>query len=666
MRKLLSFLFLGFGAIHLSAQTDDEALKVQQVIEYLVETSEEDIDFTDLQIRLLDHLGSPISLNNGSFNDFRELEILNEAQILAILKHRQETGPFLSVYELQAVEGLTTDLIRILIPFVTSNENIDNEAITFQKLVGGGQFEWFTRYRTLLEDQKGYLINDTNAELGYLGDPYQLYTRLNYKFKTNLSVGLTAEKDPGEQLFKETQGNGFDYYSGHFYLANIGSLKSLAIGDYQMQAGQGLTMWSGLGFGKSADVLNISKRGRNISPYRGANENQFLRGVAGAIQLGQFEFTGFYSNKKIDGNAFADTSDNEVASFTAFQTSGFHRTTAELEDKDAVNETIFGGRAEWKSTNFKIGATAVETHFDPILSRNAQVYQVFDFAGDKLQNVGVDYSGLYKGVYFFGETSLSSLNNGLATVNGALLSLTHQLDGAIVYRNYSPEYISLYGNSFRESSRSQNEEGIYMALKYKPNQFWTVGAYMDQFRFKWLRFGSDLPGNGYEYLADVNYKPSRNIEWYARLKNQVRTSNSATTEQLRSLQNESTQSLRLQFRYKMAPFQFTTRAQFSRFSVEDSVEGSGVMMFQDIAYKPLEQPFSIIARYALFNINDFDAKIYAYENDVLYSFSIPFYQDRGQRFYILTRFKVARRVDVWLRYAITTYINEETVGSGLD
>lgn len=664
MRKsgslLLAFCFM---ALVVFSQNED-AVKVQGAIEYLIENSEDDIDFTDLQIRLLDHLGSPINLNKAGFKQLQELEILNEAQILALLQHRIETGPLLSVYELQAVSGFNNELIEILKPFVAIEEKIDDERVTVKKVLSSSKIEWFTRYRNILEDQKGFLINDTSATDGYLGSDYQLYSRINYRYKNNVSAGITAEKDIGEQLFSGANSNGFDYYSAHFYLGDLGSLKSLAIGDYQMQAAQGLTMWSGLGFGKTADVMNVVKRGRNISPYRGANENQFLRGAAASYQLGKLELTGFYSQKQIDGNTFSDTLGNDFNSgFTSFQTSGFHRTEAEIEDKDAVKETIMGGRAQTVFDNWNFGMTAVKTEFEVPLGRDGQAYQVLDFRGNEITNIGFDYSGVLANVFLFGETSYSSLNGGFATVNGALFSFSHQLDGALIYRNYSPQYVSLYGNSFRESSRSQNERGVYLSLKFKPNEFWTIGGYFDQFTFPWLRFRNDLPSSGFEFLGDVNYKPSRSIELYARLKQQVRQAN-LSGGQLNSLTSELNRSVRFQFRYKVNSWQFTSRMQLSTYEFSSSERNQGILMFQDVAFRPLEKSYYILARYALFNIDDFDARIYAYENDVLYSFSVPFYQNRGHRFYILTKLKLARRVDLWLRFARSTFINEDTVGSG--
>ena len=69
-------------------------------------------------------------------------------------------------------------------------------------------------------------------------------------------------------------------------------------------------------------------------------------------------------------------------------------------------------------------------------------------------------------------------------------------------------------------------------------------------------------------------------------------------------------------------------------------------------------------RYAVFNVDDYAARIYTYENDVLYAYSIPAYQGQGYRFYILGRLKLRRSIDLWLRYAQTTYFDRDEIGSG--
>ena len=83
-----------------------------------------------------------------------------------------------------------------------------------------------------------------------------------------------------------------------------------------------------------------------------------------------------------------------------------------------------------------------------------------------------------------------------------------------------------------------------------------------------------------------------------------------------------------------------------------------------MSYKKLSFPFSFSLRYAIFDTESFNSRIYAYENDVLYAFSIPAYNGRGTRFYVTTKYRIKRGVDLWLRFAQTYYTDRVTIGSG--
>ena len=63
----------------------------------------------------------------------------------------------------------------------------------------------------------------------YLGSPWKLYSRYRFRYRQNISVGVTMEKDEGEEFFRGSQPQGFDYYSAHLFLRNIGPVKAVAV-----------------------------------------------------------------------------------------------------------------------------------------------------------------------------------------------------------------------------------------------------------------------------------------------------------------------------------------------------------------------------------------------------------------------------------------------------
>ena len=92
----------------------------------------------------------------------------------------------------------------------------------------------------------------------------------------------------------------------------------------------------------------------------------------------------------------------------------------------------------------------------------------------------------------------------------------------------------------------------------------------------------------------------------------------------------------------------------------------GFLVFQDLIWNRPRWKMGGNLRFAYFNADSYEARLFAYERDVLYSFSFPSYFRKGFRFYLNQKFKPLKGIDIWLRYAITTYGNLKEFGSGLD
>jgi hypothetical protein len=90
------------------------------------------------------------------------------------------------------------------------------------------------------------------------------------------------------------------------------------------------------------------------------------------------------------------------------------------------------------------------------------------------------------------------------------------------------------------------------------------------------------------------------------------------------------------------------------------------MFYQDIKYKPLFGKITFSSRYILFNTSTYDSRIYAYESDVLYGYSIPSYYGKGSKIYFVAKCNIIQNLDFWLRIAQTTYNDRERLKSGWD
>lgn len=677
-RLYLTLVFAFVQAWAIAQKPDKEQEQnniIEQRIEQLAESEEEgeETDYTTLFDNLTYYYEKKLNLNQADAEELSSLMLLSDFQINSLLDHIDRYGKLISIYELQAIEGFDLSTIRTIEPFVRVSAELDALHISFKDLFRNAKHELFVRHQRILEEQEGYSpIEDTllaeNPNRRYLGSKDKIFTRYRFKYRTNISVGFTAEKDAGEEFFKGSQPNGYDFYSAHAYIKGIGKIKALAIGDYQLQLGQGLTFWSGLALRKSFDVMNMKKNAPGIRPYTSVNENLFLRGGAATVGLGDFNVTGFYSRKGIDANISTESVlDNEEAEASSFLQSGFHRTPNELEDKNSIGETHYGGNVNFKRRKFQIGATAVQSDYSVRLNPRPSTYNQFYFSGNSNLLLGADYSMVLRNFNLFGEVARSE-SGGMAFLQGALISLDPRLAVSLFYRNYERDYQSLHSNAIRESSRTQNEEGIFMGMQFKATSRLTFYTYFDRFEFPWLRFAVSAPSSGYDFLGQANYNISKKIKMYFRYRHREKPRDTrADIDDIDFLVFQSRETIRYDITYQLNDaLRFRNRIELADYRLADQDPDRGFMVLQDVTYKPLSSPIAITARYALFDTESWDSRIYAYENDVLYAYSIPAYYRKGSRAYFMLRWTTNKHIDIWLRYAQYLYNNTDVIGSGLE
>lgn len=645
--------------------------EIQQRIEILMEEMDEEVDVSELLMELEMLRQRPLSLNTANADDLRRIIFLNDIQINNLLLHRERFGNLISMMELQSIDGFDLETIHQIHPYITVEETVARRQLSLVDMLQQGRSQYFLRYQRLLQEQMGYSQIDSaeleaNPNARYLGSPYRLYTRYRYTYYNNISLGITAEKDPGEEFFKGSQPQGFDFYSAHFYLRDVGRIKALSLGDYQVQFGQGTVLWSGLAFGKSSEAVNIKKNGLGLRQYTSVDENNFMRGAGATIALGNFEITGFYSGKTRDANVLEmDTLTQETLAITSLQQTGLHRTPRELENKNSVSETYFGSNLTFRRSNYHVGVTGYYMELGAEFRRNLSFYNQFDLNSSSNWAAGLDYNYIFRNFNLFGEAATSK-SGGYALLNGIMIALDTRLSLSLLYRRFSPNYQSFLSAAFSENTRVSNEEGIYMGLTARLSQRWSINAYADHFSFPWMKFRTYAPSRGYDYLMQLNYRPERRIEMYARYRIRNKPLNSPDESIIRYLDDVKRQNIRLHFVYPVSPsFTFRNRVEWVAFKHGNNKQ-SGFLIYQDIGYRSFASPWAITLRYALFDTDGFDSRIYAYENDVLYAFSFPFYSHKGHRAYIVARYRFSRFIDLQARLAQTLYTNRDEIGSGLD
>ncbi len=643
---------------------------ISTIIEKLIENTESTIDYTDLQAQFEYYYDNKLNLNKITDYELRQLLFLKQSEVLSIINHKKLYGDFESIYELQAIANLSDENIFFLKHFVTVMEG--NKQLKLSEIKEIGKTEIVFQHENDFEQRAGYNTEALKAQNKqyYLGSPYRYVLRAKQKIGKNIDIGFNAEKDAGEQFFNGNQKSGFDFYSAQIQIKNVWRFSQIIIGDYQANFGQGLTFGSGLSARKSAYVLNVNRYFQSIRPYRSINEFEFMRGAAINYDYKSWQVVGFVSNKKINTNfQNADTNQiNTLDGFTGFNATGLHRTANEIADKENVTQTIFGIHIQKDLKLLQIGFTGIKTNYSsPFLPSN-NLYQKYNFTGSELINGGIDYKLTLGNALLSGEVSVSN-NGAIAYTHSLLMALDQKLDICLLYRNFDRNYQVTYNNPFAENSDGRNETGLYFGLSYKPKKAILFNQYIDFYQSKWLRFLVDAPSKGVDFLNELQYNPNKLLSMYLRYRVEVKERNEINNPEALNdvLATQNKQQLRFQLKYKLSILlEAETRLEQSFFNTKNTPATSGFLIYQDLKYKLNGGKMTFSTRLAIFDIDDYNSRIYAYEDNVPYTFSVPLYQNSGTRFYFMVKYQVNKKVKLFARYSKTQYQNINTIGSGLE
>ncbi len=570
---------------------------------------------------LLHLLRRPLSLNEATAEDMAVFPFLTALHIEQFILYRKLLGPFSALEELQAVPGWEPALIRKILPYVavespgTLGKKLKDDLRKADHLVlvrGSSQSAMLLRYRL-------------NAPM--------------------VGANLTLEKDRGEQWWQGKKG--ISFASAHIVLKNLGMVRQWVVGDYLVNLGQGLLLWQGRGLYKSSMAVMTKKQQAFLVPYRSADENRYMRGSA--IWLGKQQWQGmaFVSRHGLDANLVKDSS-NGSGWITAFQTSGLHRTEAERADRDAVAWTSMGGALRYTQKRWVAGIHGVLHQFSWPVQRRPEPYNQFSFKGRNLKGAGASGSYSWRGVHAFGELAWDGLR--CAGIGGVMVAADRNLDFSVLLRAADRAYHAFGASAFMENEEVNNEKGAYLGMSWRPSSTITVDAFVDRFRFPWLRFRVNEPTAGMEQMVQITWKPDRKTRVLVRWRSLERTENESGNAILR----KSLPTLRSGFRFHIEhivsrQWEWRGRMELSQLLRIGHFKERGFMTYLECHWLSKKGKLAGNGRLAFFNTPSYDTRIYAYEPDVMYYSTIPASFGSGVQLFFNLRMAVSNKLNIYLK-----------------
>jgi hypothetical protein len=91
---------------------------------------------------------------------------------------------------------------------------------------------------------------------------------------------------------------------------------------------------------------------------------------------------------------------------------------------------------------------------------------------------------------------------------------------------------------------------------------------------------------------------------------------------------------------------------------------TGFLFIQDLSVKITQ--WKLQSRLALINTSSYDARLYAYEPSIPFSFTLPAYTGHGIRSGIVVSYELSKTIQLALKIGRTDYLDRDEIGSSLD
>ena len=595
-------------------------------------------------------------LNNGSFagvnlntadeNQLQQMLMLDFEQALALISYRELWPPLLSVNELFLIDGWDSSTVLRVAPFVITPWVVPDDSLSKDDLLRFADHDLLLRF-------SGSTAKDTANP--YDGSRQKVLFKYSYNADDRVFAGFVAEKDPGEPVRFDSVHKGFDYYAGYVLYKGQKCIDQFIAGDYNLQFGQGLTFWSGFALSSGVEMTSGRRIAMDIRRHSGTEENDFLRGAAMTIKHKRLKATVFGSAHQRDANFLVYDSIADEAMYSGFKSGGYHRNTAEIEEKNNLMEYLAGGNVSLSLPSMRIGITSCYQKIKGRFEEKSGTTDWYKYSGSDNLCAGIDFVATIRKMLFYGEGSMS-INGSKAFVVGGDIIPDTRLHYSFNVRYADADFQNLHSSIFRLSSGS-NQTGLYQSVYLYLNRSISCSGYLDFSRRRAMKTGCHKPISETIGAARVNGTFGRDLKVYFQIayKSSDDDAGAENSVSWRFYRQESLGS-RLHVEHNISRCcRIQQRMAWSKVIAEN--HATGFLYYLDFRLHNLRYPVTLSMRYTYFETDDFSSRIYSYESNVLYSFSVPAYYGKGSSCYLYFAWKPIRKLTLYGR--VSTTLNQQ-------
>lgn len=630
-----------------------------------VDKENEQQDFSN-ELQILQYLkDNPINLNGITREQLEQFPFLSSLQIEHLLQYLYTSGPMESLYELSLVEDMDKQTIRCLTPFVCLKP-VDKVVYipSFRDMLHYGKSELLVRADVPLYLRNGYKAKSQqalqkNPNIKYFGQPIYQSLRYGFHYKDKVFAGFSAEKDAGEPFFGKYNRYGYDHYGVYIYVHNLSIIKNFSFGDYSFSCGQGVLINTGYSLGKSTAIGSIEMKSTGVRKHASTSEANYLRGVAGTIRVGLFDYTFLYSNRWLDGIR------KENGEVSSIQETGLHRTPREMERKGIMNLQLYGTHITRRFHKMELGATGLYYFFNHRYNPTFHSYNQYYLRGKKFYNAGIDYRYRAHRLYMAGELGIGE-GNHLAMLNYLSYSFCKSYQLLLLQRVYSKQYKAYFANSIQEGGMIMNEEGYYVGVQGAVSKKWNLSAYIDYFHFPWLKYQVDKPSHGLDLKVQLDYSSGKNWNMNLRYQHKEKEKNHTYQQSnVKAVSSIITNKLRYQLLYQPTKL-ISLHTQLNGIETHyvDEKPAYGYMVTENVNIDHQKEKLAFSASY--FRTDNYDTRLYSYERGLLYTLSFLSSYGRGMRYSLMGRYDFNKHLLLITKIGWSHFFDRNKISSGTE
>lgn len=594
-------------------------------LEQLVSLGFEEYNISNISEEIAELIDNPVKINSKSRTEIERLFFLSPFQVQSIINYCQSNGDIISAYEISYIIGFDKELAKIIGDYITLDHKSNTDSYRYP--------------RTQLLSSLIFSSKDT---LEYPGSKIKTVSRFNHQSGI-YNIRFSFEKDKGETIIYDKFKP--EFVSGGLEISGRGALDKVIIGDFRARFGQGLSVWQGYAAGNSPLNPNPIKGASRIVAYSSCDENNYFRGIAASGNNGPLNILIYLSANRIDANTAIEADSGIVVK--SLYDSGLHNSPVTGKKRNILGEYSAGLNVNLNFKSFNIGSSICWSHFNIPFNPNNDLENLYDFRGKNNIVFAVDHALSLNRLYLYGETAFSS-QGGFASIQGIRLFPVERVKINFRWSYISRAFISFHGQADGSENLNSFRNNIMANITFEISPTLNFSAGLLKNKHLWFGYRSASFPHSIRYMGELSYKPMDicilKLSSWSREKN-VDMVVETGIEQNKLLTNRSG-------RLHLELYPSTELRLNSRFEINTFPSGNehGIMAFQGIRYRPADSPLSISLRFYAFSAPSYNTRIYAYEEDLLYSLAIPSFYGKGRRTYLLTDYRVSKR----LRFRIKT------------